>query len=284
MKSWKITADSTCDLSDDLLKKYDIELMGLKVILGDKEYIDRYDITPNQVIEFANETKTLPKTAARNQLDYQEMFEKHIKEGKKVLHISLSDSVSMSHRSAVLASEELNREETNVYVVNSKTLSLGSGIMAVAASEMLEIGVEISEVASKIERYIDKISTSFCVDTLEYLHKGGRCSSVELLGANILNIRPHIRVENGGLAVHKKYRGRMQKVISKYVQTLKNESNPDTSRCFVGHCNCDEKLVKTACEELRNQMGFKEIIVQNVGCVITSHCGVGTLGIGFVNQ
>lgn len=151
------------------------------------------------------------------------------------------------------------------------------------AREMLDCGMKVEEVIDEVKAIIPKICASFCVDTLEYLHKGGRCSSVELLGANLLSIRPHIKMEDGKMSVHKKYRGSMQKVVKKYLQTLLEENDPDFSTGYIGHCECDDEFIKSICKQLKD-VGFKEVVVQTVGCVITSHCGKGTIGIGFINK
>lgn len=271
MEKYKLTADSTCDLSDELLREYDIELMCLKVLLGDREHIDRVDITTDDILLHVEETGELPKTAARNQLDYQDMFLRHIKDGKKVIHFSLSSELSSSQSNAVLAAKELNKKETNVYVIDTKSLSLGSGVLTIKAHELLQSGMEIGAVAAEIESLVAKVQASFCVERLDYLHKGGRCSSVELLGANLLNIRPHIAMHDGKLSVHKKYRGNMPRVLKRYVDTLKAEENPSLDICFVAHCNCEAETVADVIEYVKQEFGFERVVEQHVGCTITSH-------------
>ncbi len=281
MTNFKLTADSTCDLSEDLLKKYDISIIGLNIILGDKTYIDRKSVTPDDIYAYYNANKVLPKTAARNSEEYKDLFLPYIKEGKTVIHFSLSSEISSSYNNACLAAEELNVEGKKVYVVNSKLLSSGNGVLAMKIHSLLLGGMEVEEAVKTVEALIPKTQLSFCVDTLEYLHKGGRCSSLAMIGGSVLKIHPCINMENGSLSVCTKFKGSMKKVLKSYVDMLKEKYNPDKSICFVTHTASDEQLVDYVKTRMKEEFGFEEIIEQDAGCTIVSHCGKGTLGVLF---
>ena len=278
----KITTDSVADLNNEIYEKYDIGVLPLYVRLGDNEYKDGVNITTNDIYSYVAETNKLPKTAAISALEYQEKFEEYLQSGyDAIVHISLSNEMSVTHNNAKTASEQIK----NVYVVNSKSLSTGVGLLVLYACELRDAGLSAQEIVNKLEERVPFVQASFILDKLNYLHKGGRCSSVALLGANLLKIKPNIEVKDGKMGVSKKYIGKFDKSLPNYINdTLAKFNNYDTKRVFVTHTKIDQKYVDMAKEILRNNTNFEEIIETTAGSTITSHCGENTIGILYFNN
>lgn len=274
-----ITAESTIDLTKELLEKYNIKTIPFSVILGNEEYKDG-EITSADIFKFVEENKILPKTSAINEMQYKEFFEENLKGNDAVVHFCLSSQISSACSNARLAASELK----NVYVVDSKSLSTGIAVLAINAVDMANSGATAQEIATASEEKTAKVQASFVVKKLDYLHKGGRCSSIALFGANLLSIRPEIVLKDGKMVSAKKYLGKMEKVIEKYCKDVLAEyTNPDKKYAFVTYTTATEEMVKIAKTAL-TQAGFETIYETQAGATITSHCGENTLGILFLNK
>ena len=274
-----ISVESTNDLSKELLKKYDISVIPYNIVLGDKEFKDG-DLSTEEMFEYVDKYNTLPKTNAINEYTYTEYFEELKKKYDAVVHIALSSGITSSCGNAFNATKNVE----NTYAVDSMSLSTGIGLLAMYARELADAGVEPSEIAKKVQDRAGKLQVSFVVERLDYLHKGGRCSSVALLGANILKIRPRIILKEGKMISDKKYRGQMGSVISKYcTETLAEFSTPDLDKAFITYMTATEDMLSAARTALKS-VGFKNIYETRAGGTIASHCGANTLGILYFND
>lgn len=278
MKPIKITCDSTCDLTKELYDHYNIDVIPLCVTMGDTLYRDGIDITAQQIFDFVSQADQLPKTSAISVGEYEAFFRKHINAGYQVVHINLSGELSSSHQNACIAAEMLG----DVFVVDSRSLSSGSGHLAILAAEMAESGLSAKEVAAALNKMKTQLDVSFILHTLEYLHKGGRCSSIAMLGANIMKLRPEIQVNDGKMHVGKKYRGSQEKAILDYVRgRLANRTDIQYDRIFITHSGVSPEIVAKVTELIRQLQPFNQIIETTAGCTISSHCGPGCLGVLF---
>ncbi len=278
----KITCDSTVDLSAELTKKYDIEIIPLIVSLGDNSYYDGIDISSKEIFEYYDKTGILPKTAARSAEIYKETFLKYTQQGYEVVHINLSSEMSASHNNARLAAQET----PGVYVIDSKSLSSGSGLLGIYAAELAKTEKYSGEQIYKaVLSRVDYVQASFIVGNLKFLHKGGRCSTVAMLGANLLKIKPSILVENGKMRVDKKYMGSVQSAYYKYAKdVLTKFDNPDKKRIFITYTSTEPEILAVIKKAIAENYQFEEIIETEAGATITGHCGRGTLGILYIND
>lgn len=276
----KITCDSTADL-DYLFNEREIDFIPLSVTLGDKNFYDGVDIKPTDIFDFVKENKILPKTAARSEDDFYEFFKKYVDNGDTVIHFNISNKFSASHEMAKKAAERL----PNIHVIDSYNLSSGTGLLAMYARDLIDKGANAEEIVEAVKKRIPFVQASFVVDTMEYLHKGGRCSGLATFMASLLRIKPMILVKNGEMVVGKKYMGSFDKIILKYVEdTLNSFNNPDFTRIFITHTYADPKTVENVSEAIKKIAPFKEIIETKAGCTVTSHCGKNTLGILYIND
>ena len=279
MSHIKITCDSTCDLPQELYTKYDVEVVALAVTLGDELHRDGVDITAPELFSYVKETGTLPKTSAISMGEYMDVFGKYVDEGRTVIHINLSSNLSASHQNAVLASQELE----GVYVVDSRNLSSGSGLLVLEACEMVQQGLSAAEIVEKVKALAERVDASFVLQTLEYLQKGGRCSSVTALGARALQLRPEIRVHDGGMGVGKKYRGNLDKSVADYIRgRLEGRTDIGKTRIFVTHSSMAAESVAKAKELVHQLQPEAEVLESRAGCTICSHCGPNCLGVLFI--
>ncbi len=278
MSNIQITADSTCDLPKEICEKYGVEIKPLYVVLGENSYLDGVEIQADEIYDFVAKNGQLPKTSAGSVDDYITLFKKHVDAGKKVVHISLGSALSSSYQNACIAAGEVGEVE----VVDSQNLSTGSGHLVLDAAEMAADGMDASAIADVLRARAGKVRASFVIDQLDYLHKGGRCSSVAMLGANLLKIKPVISVgELGKMAMSDKPRGQYIKVLEKYAQKVLETENINTHRVFVTHTKCDDSIVNSVVGIVKATGIFDEVIETTAGCVITSHCGPNTLGVLF---
>lgn len=275
-----ISAESVIDLPKELLEKYEIKTLPYTVILGDKEYTDGEDITPNQIFEFVNQNKVLPKTSAINEERYNEHFETLLKSYDAVVHICLSSKITSACNNAICASKKFE----NVFVVDSLSLSTGIALLAIYARQLADEGNDAEVIFRKVSGRVPNVQTSFVVKKLDYLYKGGRCSALALFGANIMQIRPQIVMKDGAMGVHRKYVGNMDKVVEKYCKDTLDEFNtPNLDIAFVTYTTATPQMIETAKNALKAR-GFKQIYETTAGCTITSHCGENTLGILYIND
>ena len=275
----KITADSTCDLKE-YGEQRGVGIMPLSVILGDKSYRDGLEITPEEIFAYVEETGTLPKTSAPNIGDYEEFFEKSLHGADELIHFNISSKSSTSYEHAAEAAKSFGGK---VFVVDSRALSTGQGLLVMKACDFADAGMDAKSIVESIKTLIPKTNTSFVPDRLDYLYKGGRCSRMAMYGANILKIHPLIEMNDGQLVAEKKYRGAMTKCISNYIADLA-EKYPeyDDTRCFITHSTADREVVDCAKEKTKELFSFKEICETVAGSVITGHCGRNTLGLLFI--
>lgn len=277
----QITADSTCDLGK-YSKKRGVIIVPLSVILGENSFRDGVDIEPKDIFDYVARTNQLPKTAAPSIGDYDEVFSKCVSEGNTVVHFNISSKSSASYTYALKAAESYPGK---VFVVDSRALSSGQGLLVMKACDFAEQGMSAAEIATAVEELIPKVNTSFVPDRLDYLFKGGRCSRMQMYGANILKIHPLIEMEDGQLIAEKKYRGSMQKCISNYIDDLVLQyPTYDKTRCFITHSSADEELVAFARQKVEQLFEFNEVLETVAGSVVTGHCGRNTLGVLFITE
>ncbi len=274
-----ILADSTCDLSPALREKYDVRIQPLAVHLGEREYYDGVDIDPDMIYAHYRAHRELPKTAAPNIAAFLEFFSRNLADGEQAVCFTLSATMSATFNNARLAA----LEKEGVFVVDTKNLSSGAGLLVLAAAEMTKQGLEAAEIAERCREMALRVDASFVVDDLEFLHKGGRCSAVAAFGANLLKLKPCIAVREGKMGVSKKYRGAFLTVLEKYIaDRIGDGSGIDKRRVFVTHAGCDEAIVSRCVELVRSYGIFDEVLVARAGCTISSHCGANTLGVLFL--
>lgn len=275
-----VTTDSTSDLPKNLLEKHNIGVMPLIVILGEEEHYDGANFSIEKIFQYVSKTGVLPKTAARSSLNYKEFFQKFMDENKAdaLIHISLSSELSSSYNNAKIASEEMK----NVWVIDSRSLSSGCGLLVLSCADKINEGKEISVILNELKEEVSKIQASFVISNLKYLYKGGRCSAIAVFGANLLMIKPKVKLSDGKMVVDKKYMGKAQVVLSKYLQDLLSEhKNMNKKRVFITYSSLDENLINQLKEQLQAQ-GFEEIICNFAGATIASHCGENCLGVLFM--
>lgn len=274
-----VSVESTNDLSKELLEKYDVKVIAYTITLGNNTFKDG-DYTTLEMFEFVDKEGVLPKTTALNQFEYEEFFTELRKEYDAVVHIALSSGITSSCGNAFTAAKNV----PNVYVVDSKSLSTGIGLLAIYARELANEGVAPNEIAERAQNRAEKLQVSFVVERLDYLYKGGRCNSLQLLGANLLKIRPRIVLKDGKMLSDKKFRGKMDKVVENYCKETLNEFNtPDLKRVFITYTTATPEMVEAARSALE-AAGFEEILETKAGGTIASHCGANTLGILYFND
>ncbi len=277
----RITSDSTCDLNH-LVEERNIGILPLQVNLDAQSFHDGIDITPQDIFDFVEKTKILPKTSAPSIGDYEEFFAEQLKLGEEVIHFNISAKSSGSHNMAKQAAESFNGK---VRVIDSKALSTGQGLLVLKACDMRDAGKSSAEIEEAINELKQRVNTSFVPDSLDYLHKGGRVSGMIKVVAGMFKIHPLIYMEDGQLVPGKKYKGRMDVLLKQYVQDLKEMyPNYDKSRCFVTHSSAEANVVNVAKEKVKELFEFDEVIETVAGSIITSHCGKGTLGVLFIYE
>ncbi len=277
-----LTADSTCDLTGELTERYHVAgYTPLHIVLGEKSYEDGVDITPSEIYKNFEATGILPKTAAVNVGEYIDFFRPFVEAGNSVIHINLGSALSSSYQNAKTAAAELG----NVYPIDSCSLSTGTGHLVIEAAKLIEQGLSVPEIAEKLKELTKKVHASFVVDKLDYLRAGGRCSTLAMLGANLLRIKPSIFVDNkdGSMTVGKKYRGKLDNVLMQYVdEQLAAYEDIRTDKIFITHGGIGDDHVAVVYDYLKSKNIFNEIFITTASCTISSHCGPGTLGILFM--
>ena len=284
VKDIAITTDSTCDLPQRFIDENDITVVPLTVLLGDTVYRDGVDIKPDDVYSFVEKTGKLPKTSAVTPASYFEVFKQLTDEGKKVVHIGFSSGLSSSFQNACVAASEFD----NVFCVDSKTLCTAQGLLVLKACDYRAKGMDAKKIADRVTKLVPKVSATFVLDGLEYLHKGGRCSSVARFGANVLGIKPSIAVDNqtGKLEVSKKYRGKTEIVYKQYIADRMNEIKriqPD--RVVIAESGgVSSQIIAFAKGVIEGKDKFNQVIVADAGCTISSHCGPKTFAIFYIKK
>ncbi len=278
----KIISDSTCDLSQELLERYDIAVLPLQVTLGDESYEDGVNITVDEIYHWADDNKTTPKTAAPAMETAASVMAPWLDKGMELICFSVSESMSTSANVMRLAAKELKAAD-RVTVIDSQNLSTGGGLLVIEAAIMAQQGKTAEEITAHVKALRPLVRASFVVDTLTYLHRGGRCSSVAALAGGMLKLHPKIVVAEGKMGVSKKYRGKMTRVLPEYVEDMKDELlNARTERVFITHSGCPQDTIDQVKTILEGLNRFDEILITRAGSVISSHCGPGTLGVLFI--
>ena len=276
MRPIKIISDSTADLPKELIEKYDIEVLPLSVTLGENSYKDGLEISAQDIFKYYEETKGLPKTSAVSVLEYTEAFTPWVEKGYDIIHFTISSTMSSCYQNACIAAVEIG----HVWSIDSANLSSGIGLQVVLAAELAAKGESAEVIAKHIAEAKTRVDASFILNQLEFLHKGGRCSGVAALGANLLKLKPCIEVVEGKMKVGKKYRGAYEKCAIEYVRDrLEGNDNIETDIIFLTWTGVDAHLLKEIEKEIKKYHKFHTIIVNEAGSTITGHCGPGTFGI-----
>lgn len=276
-----IASDSTTDLGGELIAEYGLKILPLGVTLGETQYTDGVDINPDFIYESYERTGELPKTSAINLSQALAFFQKYTDEGYAVVFFTISSEMSSTYQNVRLAATEFE----DVYVVDTKNLSTGGGLLVLRACEMAREGKSAEEIVSVCEELRSRVDASFVIDSLEFLHKGGRCSALAAFGANLLGLKPCIVVRDGKMGVSKKYRGRFADVLKKYVaDQLGDGSSAELDHVFVTHAGCDAEIVEACVSQVKELAPFRAVHITRAGCTVSSHCGRNTLGVLFIRK
>ena len=276
-----ITADSTCDLSPELCSRFQIQVIPLTITLGETSFLDGESFTPADMYTRYRADGTLPKTSAPSVQNFLDFFQPFVEEGFEVVHLDISSELSGSFNAARLAASDLN----GVYVIDSLMLSTGIGLLAIEAAECRDRGMSAFDIAAHLNDLRSKVSTSFVLDTLEFMWKGGRCTGVTAFGANLLKIKPGLEMRNGKLEVYKKYRGNITHVYQQYITERLSGRKVRPGHVFLTESGEVDSAVIKDLEVLVKQLtGCKEIHHTVAGCTVSSHCGPKTLGVLFIEQ
>ena len=277
----KILSDSTCDLSRELLTDHDITLMPLTVIKNDEQFQDNVTITPAEIFAHVAAGGALCSTTAVSIGEYQDFFAPFAAEYEGVVHINLGSGFSSTHQNACLAAEEYD----NVVAIDSKNLSTGQGLVVLKACELAKTAESLEQLKQELDAFTAKVEASFLVDKLDYLVKGGRCSSAAALGANLLNLKPCIEVRDGKMSVVKKYRGNYAKCLATYVKDrLSGREDLDKDILFITQTKVSDECYAAVKEAVAAYGNFTNVYETLAGCTVSCHCGPGTLGIMFVRN
>lgn len=276
-----ITSDSTTDLSQELLERYNIKTLPMAITLGDKTFRDGVDITPDDIYEHQRKYDELPKTAATNVGECADFFRPLVEEGYSIVHFTISAEMSSTFNNSRIAADDFE----NVYVVDTRNLSTGGGLLLLAACDMIKEGKSAKEIAEECRALANKVDASFVIDSLEYLYKGGRCSALSMLGANLLKLKPCIEVKDGAMGVGKKYRGKYAEVLKQYAEDrLEDKYDIVPTRVFITHAGCQPEVVQSIVDIVKSKGIFNEVFVTRAGCTVSSHCGANTLGVLFIRK
>ena len=276
-----ITSDSTTDLSPELLERFHVPILPLVVSLNEVNYVDGVNITPDEIYRCYETKHSLPKTAAPSLADCTEFFRKYAEQGYHIVHFTISSDMSCTYQNSVIAAEEFE----NIHVVDTRNLSTGGGLLVIRAAELAEQGMSAAAIAEECRRLTPYVDVSFVIDSLEFLHKGGRCSTLAMLGANVMKFKPCIIVKDGKMSVAKKYRGKFDAVLLQYIaERIGDGSDIDKRHVFITHAGCDEAVLEACVEKLRSLGDFPNLHVTRTGCTVSSHCGRNTLGVLFIRD
>ena len=277
----KILSDSTCDLSAEQIAANDIAIVPLTVIKNDEEFKDAVTITPDVIFDHVANGGSLCTTSANSVGEYQDWFEKFSGDYDGVIHINIGSGFSSCYQNACLAAGEFD----NVRVVDSMNLSTGQGLVVLEACRLAKDATDLDELADQIRAYTERVEASFLLSRLDYMVKGGRCSSVVALGANLLNLKPCIEVKNGKMSVVKKYRGNFDKALAMYVKDrLADREDLVGDILFVTKTPVSDECYCAVMKAVSEYGKFDTVYETNAGCTVSCHCGPGTLGVLFVRK
>ncbi len=276
-----IASDSTTDLNSELIERYGVKIVPLAVNLGGKQYTDGVDIDPDMIYKYYEDNGTLPKTAAPNISDFHDFFEKETADGGEVVFFTISSEMSSTFNNARLAAEEF----PGVHVVDTRNLSTGGGLLVVTAGEMAKAGKSAAEIAEACRETASRVDASFIIDNLEFLHKGGRCSAVAAFGANLLQLKPCIAVHDGKMMVGKKYRGKFDINVLKYIADRLGDGTDVEDNCiFVTHAGLERDFLESCVAKVKSIIPTAEVHITRAGCTISSHCGRSCIGVLFIRK
>ena len=276
-----ITSDSTCDLSQELLDRYDIPVIPLTITLGEDTFLDGSSFTPLDMYARYKQDGTLPKTSAPSVQEFLDFFSQFTEKGCEVVHLDISSELSNTYNAACMAAEELG----HVHVVDSRMLSTGVGLLAIEGAECRDRGMGAQEIAEHLRGLTGKVQTSFVLDTLQFMWKGGRCSAVSALGANLLSLKPGLEMKDGKLGVYKKYRGNIKNVYKQYVKERLQGRKVRPGHVFITESGeVDDAVLEEICALVRETIPVQEIHHTMAGCTVSTHCGPKTLGILFIEE
>jgi DegV family protein with EDD domain len=276
-----ITSDSTCDLSQELLDRYDIPVIPLTITLGEDTFLDGSSFTPLDMYARYKQDGTLPKTSAPSVQEFLDFFSQFTEKGCEVVHLDISSELSNTYNAACMAAEELG----HVHVVDSRMLSTGVGLLAIEGAECRDRGMGAQEIAEHLRGLTGKVQTSFVLDTLQFMWKGGRCSAVSALGANLLSLKPGLEMKDGKLGVYKKYRGNIKNVYKQYVKERLQGRRVRPGHVFITESGeVDDAVLEEICALVRETIPVQEIHHTLAGCTVSTHCGPKTLGILFIEE
>lgn len=278
----KIISDSTSDLSDELLKKYDVDILPCHILLGEEEYEDGRNLTPEQIYSWSDANKTTPKTSAPSLEAAVELLRPYVEAGREIVCFSIASGMSTSGNVMRMAAAELEAEHL-VSVIDSANLSTGIGLMVIEASIMAQEGKSAAEIVAAVEELKPRVRASFVVDTLTYLYRGGRCSGLSAMAGSMLKIHPKIVVTDGKMLPDEKYRGKMPVVVMRYAKDMEEDlKHAKKDRVFITHSGSEEAIIEEVRKYLESLNVFSEILITRAGGVVSSHCGPGTLGVLFI--
>ena len=276
-----ITSDSTCDLSQELLDRYDIPVIPLTITLGEDTFLDGSSFTPLDMYARYKQDGTLPKTSAPSVQEFLDFFSQYTEKGCEVVHLDISSELSNTYNAACMAAEELG----HVHVVDSRMLSTGVGLLAIEGAECRDRGMGAQEIAEHLRGLTGKVQTSFVLDTLQFMWKGGRCSAVSALGANLLSLKPGLEMKDGKLGVYKKYRGNIKNVYKQYVKERLQGRKVRPGHVFITESGeVDDAVLEEIFALVRETIPVQEIHHTLAGCTVSTHCGPKTLGILFIEE
>lgn len=279
--SIKITSDSTCDLTPALLNKYDIDILPLSIIKGGAAFQDGLEITPPDIFRHVDAGGDITTTAAVSVGTYHDRFALLSPRYEAVIHIDISSAFSSCYQNACIAAEDFS----NVYVVDSRNLSSGQGHVVLEAALAAEAGMAPLDILTYLNGLLPRVESSFIINRLDYMAKGGRCSTVAMLGANLLKLKPCIDVKNGKMEVTRKFRGGFEKCVLEYVrERLKGRDDLELDRIFITHTVEDRGIIEAVRQEILKHAPFQEIVETRTGCTVSTHCGPNTLGILFIRS
>ncbi|MBE6534008.1 MAG: DegV family protein [Ruminococcaceae bacterium] len=283
MKKIRIVSDSTCDLSQELIEKYEISIIPLCIMLGEDTYLDGVDITPTEIYKWSDEHKTTPKTSAVPFDKVEEILKPMVEAGDDIIFIGISEEMSSTCNRIRIFAEDM--EYDRLFVINSKNLSTGIGLQVLRAAELRDAGKTAEEIVSEIESARDRVRASFVIDTTVFLARGGRCTAMESFVASALKLHPEIVVKDGKMGAGRKVRGKTSLAVSAYVDGLMPAiKNADTHRIFVTHSGSDREIIDSVKAKISELNLFDEILETQAGGVISSHCGPNTLGVLFYEK
>ena len=276
-----ITSDSTCDLSPELVERFDIKLIPLTILLGGESYLDGVEFTAADIYARYHADGTLPKTSAPGIQQFLDFFTPFVEAGYEVVHLDISSELSSTFNNACIAAAELE----GVYPVDSRMLSSGVGLLCIEGAECRDRGMGAAEIAEHLRSLTDKVDTSFVLNTLDFMWKGGRCSGVAALGANLLHLKPGLEMTDGKLGVYKKYRGNIEAVYRQYVRERLAGKEIRPNHVFVTDSGeVPEETLRELMDMAREAVPGAEVHSAKAGCTVTSHCGPKTLGVLFIRK